>query len=158
MSRYLSPLTLCWLLIAAVGLFTLVRIGSDYLSTIDSLQRFRWRTVQFTLPASDTSQTELILEAQNRSSLDLTMKDLEVYLWANDLTVGKTYGRFEPRPILSGQAESLRLLIQLDAGQLRDALAKAYPLGRWRVTGSYKVTAPLAGVDFVYRLSLDVQP
>ncbi len=145
-------------LIGLLSLFALVRVSSDYLSTINSIQNFRWRVAAFEPPTADSTESRLTLEVQNRSNIDLDFKDLEVYLWLNDKTVGKTYGRFEARTIAAHANSHIPLTIQIDTNELRDTLAKNSGSTAWSLTGSYKVGAPFAASDFLYRLRLDIAP
>lgn len=145
---------LFWLFVAAASVLVIVRIADDYLTNIGSLQNFRWRIAQFDRPSDNAAQTNIVLEAQNRSNLDLTVKELEIYLWGNDITIGKTYDRFEPRFIKAGEVARVPLVIEVTASFLRDAKANAHGADQWRVTGSYKISTSRVENDFVYRLNI----
>ncbi len=147
-----------WLLIAIISLFAIMRVSYDYLTTINSLQNVRWRVASFDSPTTDATQTSVVLEVQNLSAVNFIFKDLEVFLWLNDMTVGKTYGRFEQRSLPPGTLMRLPLAVQIDPAHLRDAKAKARGNDRWQISGSYKVSAPFAENDFVYHLRLDIGP
>ena len=147
---------LFWLSLAALSTTTVLRVSDEYLSTVNSLQDFQWAVVQFDVPTASAERTSLVVEIQNQSRLDLDMKDLEVFLWLGDTTVGKTYGRFEPHTVRRGVAERIPLVIELTPAYLRDALGKLVGAPIWRATGSYKVSTPLTGSDFVFHLGLDV--
>src|SRR5438067_7964313 len=122
-----------FVLLGLAGVFVLVHVGSDYLATLASLQEFRWGVVGFAEPQAGASEAQLTLEVQNRSGLDLDFKDLEVYLWLQDKTVGKTYGRFETRTVSAHSTAHIPLTIVLDDAQLRDALAGAPGGHAWSV-------------------------
>jgi hypothetical protein len=153
-----SPSWVFWLFLAVLSTATLIRVGDEYITTINSLENFQWSVSRFDVPSDNSERTTLILEVQNHSRLDLTMKELEVYLWLDDTTVGKTYGRFEPYLVPRGTVERIPLDIELTPAVLR--AARAEPAGGlvWRATGSYKVSTPLTGSDFVYHLNLDIAP
>ena len=155
MSR-LTPLF--WLALAAVSAYVLVRAGSDYLDTLVSFQDFRWGIAGFAAPAADATDAVVTLEVQNRSRLDLDFKDLEVYLWLNGATVGKSYGRFEARTVSAHSSVHIPVTIQLDPNQLRDAVAAQVGASAWSITATYKATAPFVPTDFEYHLRLDVGP
>ncbi len=148
--------TIPWIVITAISLFAIVRVTDDYVTSVASLQNFRWRVAKFETPANDSTQINLTLEVQNRSSIALSMKELEIYLWANDVTVGKTYGRFEAHTIQAGNFVRVPLVIEVSPTALRDAKTKAKGYDFWRISGSYKVSTPLSDNDFLYRLNLDI--
>jgi len=150
--RFLT--NLFWLSLAAASLFVIVRIADDYMTSIGSLQDFRWRIAQLDLPTDNALQTNIVLEIQNPSNLDLTLKELEIYLMDNNITVGKTYGRFEPRFIAAGETARVPLVIEITPAFLRDAKANARGSDQWRIVGSYKISTPLAENEFVYRLNM----
>jgi len=147
-----------WLSLAVLSAATLTRAGSEYLTTINSLQDFRWAAAQFVVPPDDALRTSLSLDLQNASNIDLTVKDLEVYLWLGDTTVGKTYGRFEPHLVPHGTTERVPLVMELTPAFMRDARDKPGSDLLWRVTGTYKVSTSLTGSDFVYHLRVDIAP
>jgi hypothetical protein len=144
-----------WLGLAALSLAALAAVTSDYLTTIVSLQEFKWSVARFTPPPGGTGQTILVLEVQNQSKISVEYKDLEVYLWLDDVTVGKTYGRFEARSIRAGEADPVTLTIEIDGANLAEAKSRGGSKV-WRVSGTYKVRTPIADNDFVHRLSLDL--
>ena len=150
--------TFFWLVLALLSAATLVRVGNEYVTTVSSLQASQWAVSQFTMPADGAESTSLVLEIRNRSRLDLTVKELEVYLWLNDTTVGKTYARFEPHLVPRGVIERIPLIVELSPAVVREA--RAGPSGGlpWRATGSYKISTPLTGSDFVYNLDLAITP
>ena len=145
-----------WLIVAAASLFALTRISDDYTQTIASLQKFDWRVGKFDLPAAGVDSTTLDIVIKNRSDVDLSIKDLEVYLWLNDRTVGKTYGQFVQQTVPVQQTVTLPLTIIMDTASLSDANRAANGAFFWHISGSYKVHAPFADSDFVYRLVLAV--
>ena len=147
-----------FVLLGLASVFVLVHVSSDYLGTLASLQDFRWGVAGFAEPQAGASEAHLTLEVQNRSGLDLDFKDLEVYLWLQDKTVGKTYGRFETRTVSAHSTAHIPLTILLDDAQLREALAGAPAERAWFITGTYKASAPFASNDFTYGLRLDVNP
>lgn len=140
---------------AGAGLFVLVRVSSDYLTTIVSLQEFRWSAPPFQPPPDSTQRFDLSLALQNQSNIDLEFKDLEVYLWLDDVTVGKTYGQFPARSVRANASMPLSVTIELDAASLHAARSRTGRM-QWHVTGTYKLRAPFADNDFPYRLALDL--
>lgn len=149
---------LFWLSLAVLSTAALVRAGSDYLTTVTSLRDFRWSAAPFVVPADEALQTSLALDVQNASSVALTMKDLEVYLWLGDTTVGKTYARFEPLVVPRFTTVRVPLVIELTPAFIRDAHAKPGNAKRWQATGMYKVNTPVTSSDFVYHLQVDIAP
>lgn len=157
MNRRASLLaTLGWLALAAASLFMLARLSDDYLTSIRSLQDLRWRIVRFVPPADDgDGQAEL--EIQNRSRLDLTVSQLELFLWNGNVSVGKTYDAGGGRLIRGGESLGLPLALVVNAGAMADARARAAGQApRWALTGNYKVSTPLSDFNLLYRLQLDL--
>ena len=144
-----------WLFVAAAGFFVLVRVSSDYLTTIVSLQEFRWSAPPFQPPSNSATRVDLALALQNQSNIDLEFKDLEVYLWLDDVTVGKTYGQVPARSVRANASMPLTVTIELDAASLREARSRNRRM-QWHVTGTYMLRAPFADNDFPYRLALDL--
>jgi LEA14-like dessication related protein len=145
-----------WLAVAASSLFALVHISDDYIATVTSLRDFEWRVTKFETPKVGAEHVTLEIEIRNRSNVDLPVKDLEVYLWLNDVTVGKTYGQFRAQNVQAHQAVVLPLTIEMDVASLRDALDNDGGVLLWHISGSYKVAAPFTDSNFVYHLMLDV--
>jgi hypothetical protein len=150
--------TLFWLFLAVLSTATLIRVADEYVTTVNSLQASQWAVSQFDVPADGAERTNLVLEIRNHSQLDLTVKELEVYLWLDDMTVGKTYGPFEPRLVPRGTVARVPLVIELMPAALSEARAKPAGSLPWRATGSYKISTPLTGTAFVYYLNLDLAP
>src|SRR5438105_15496558 len=88
--------TFFWLILAFISTATLIRVRNEYVTTVRALQDSQWAIAQFDAPSESAERASLVLEIRNQSGLDLTLKELEVYLWLGEMTVGKTYGRFEP--------------------------------------------------------------
>ena len=150
------PSTLFWTAVAAASLFVIARVGDDYLTSIRSLQELRWRVARFEPPAPDAAETVLLLEVQNRSRLDLTLINPEIYLWYGIDTVGKTYGYNQTRTIASGTNAQIPFTLIVNSTEYAKARARTAPTANvWRLTGSYKVTTPLTDFDLLYRLQLD---
>ena len=87
--------------------------------------------------------------------MPLEFKDLEIYLWLDDVTVGKTYGGFPLRPVPASASLPLTLTIEIDSARVREARSRNGRL-LWHLTGTYKLRAPFADNDFPYRLALDL--
>jgi LEA14-like dessication related protein len=145
-----------WLAVAASSLFALLRISSDYVATVTSLRDFEWRVTKLETPQVGAARTNLEIEIRNRSNVDLPVKDLEVYLWLNEVTVGKTYGQFVTQNVQAHQAVVQPLTLEMDIASLRDALNNDGGVRLWHISGSYKVAAPFTDSNFVYHLMLDV--
>ena len=146
-----------WLVLAFSSTAALIRAGNEYVTTVRSLQDSQWAILQFDAPPDSAERTGLVLEIRNPSGLDLRLKELEVYLWRGDMTVGKTYGHVEPLLVPRGSVKRIPLVIELNSEALRAAGVDAGGR-RWRAAGSYKISTALTGSDFVYHLDLDVAP
>jgi hypothetical protein len=123
---------------------------------VSSLGDFEWRVSKLETPSVGAARTALEIEIRNRANVELPVKDLEVYLWLNDRTVGKTYGAFGTRNVQAHQTIVLPLTIEMDVASLRDALNNDGGVRLWHISGSYKVVAPFVDGNFVYHLMLDV--
>ncbi len=145
-----------WLAVAVAGAVVLFRVNADYENTIASLQDFRWAVVSFDAPATDSASTSLVLEVQNPSTFSIDFKDLVVYVWLNDATIGKTYARFDTRTVPPRSKAQLPLTIVVDGASLAAAIRDGAGKMLWRATGTYKARAPFADGDFNYELSLDI--
>jgi LEA14-like dessication related protein len=145
-----------WLAVAVAAAVALVRVSADYQNTIISLQDFRWGIVSFETPTVDSTTISLVLEVQNPSAVSLDFKDLEVYVWLNGATIGKTYARFEARTVPARSTARVPLTIVVDAASLADRLRVDGSKTLWRATGTYKARGPFADSDFNYQLSLDI--
>ncbi len=145
-----------WLAVAAAGVLALVRVSMDYQDTISSLQNFRWAVISFDPPTPDSATTSLVLEVENPSPVNVDFKDLVVYVWLNDTTIGKTYARFDARTVPPHSKAQMPLTIVVDDASLAAAIRDSSGQRQWRATGTYKARAPFANSDFNYQLSLDI--
>jgi hypothetical protein len=155
----LHPLlsTLFWLLIAVLSLFALVQVSSDYVNTVYSLQNFFWRVESLTIADTHSPTARLTLEIQNRSRVVLHVRELELYVQADNVDLGKTYEPFLPRAIQAGEYVHVTFDIELSADKIRLAQNRANGNPAWRILGTYKITTPFAEDDFFYHLNLPIE-
>ena len=153
-----SPLsTVFWLVVILVSLGVIAQVSSDYLGATGSLQNFFWRVESFAVEGTDKPTANLVLELQNRSRAVMRVRELELYVQANETDVGKTYPPLLARTVQSGEYAKLSLTIPLDANQVRFAQTKGNGPPTWRILGTYKITTPFADSDFFYHLRLPVE-
>lgn len=145
-----------WLIVGAAGLYALSQTATDYVTSIRSLRDLRWRVVSFA-PPGDKADGKAQIEIQNRSALDLTVSQLELYVWYGNVTVGRTYGVAGERRIAANSNLALPLDLVLNPGAMTDALSRAGGVPQaWALTGSYKVGTPLSDFNLLYRLNLEM--
>lgn len=146
-----------WLALGALGAFAIARVAGDYVTSVRSLQDFRWRILRFAPPAPDAAETVVVLEIQNGSQLDLTLINPELFLWYGIDSIGKTYGYNERHTIVSGSQAEIPFKLVINSAVYEKARARTSPPeGAWRLTGTYKITTPLTDFDLLYRLALDL--
>jgi hypothetical protein len=149
--------TTFWLALIGLSVFALAQVSSDYVNTVYSLQNFFWRVESLTLTDAPQPAARLVIEIQNRSRVVLRVRELELYLQANHVDLGKTYGPFTPHAIQAGESVRLTFELELNADQLRIAQKRTNGQPSWRVLGTYKITTPFAEDDFFYRLNLPIE-
>jgi hypothetical protein len=159
MTRRYAPLIAnsIWLCVAILSLFVIGQVASDYLGAISSLQNFVWRVESFTVEGADPPQAQLILAAQNRSRVVMRVRELELYVQANETDVGKTYPPFPAQTLQPGEHAKLNFTISLDPAQLRFAQTQTNGPNQWSILGTYKITTPFAEDDFFYHLNLPIE-
>jgi len=147
---------LLWLIVGAAALLLLSQVADDYVTSIRSLRDLRWRVAGFA-PPGDTADGKAQIEIQNRSTLDLTISQLELYVWYGNVTVGRTYGEAGQRRVAANSSLTLPLDLVLNAGAMTDARARAGGNPQpWALTGSYKVGTPRSDFALLYRLNLEM--
>jgi hypothetical protein len=144
-----------WIVLGAAGLYVLSRSATDYVASIASLQDLRWRVAQF-VPPTDAGDGNAVIEIQNRSNLDLTISELELFLWSGNVTVAKTYGTGGLHTVRGSGRLDLPLTLVLIPAAMADARARASGQPQpWGLTGSYKVSTPLSDFNLRYQLRLE---